>query len=96
MPGVRRNPIDSSRRVGNSHSSSRLPILDLATEKHYSIVEIAELWALSQKTVRRIFENEPGVIAWGHSETMRKRRYRTLCVPETVLQRVHRKLCQLP
>ena len=96
MPDFQRNPIESSRRAGNSHSSSRLPTLDLANEKHYSILEIAELWALSQRTVRRIFENEPGVIAWAHAETMRKRGYRTLRVPETVLQRVHRKLRQLP
>lgn len=37
---------------------------DLANEKHYSIIEISKLWALSQKTVRRIFEREAGVIHW--------------------------------
>lgn len=65
---------------------------DIANEKHYSVIEISKLWALSQKTVRRIFEEEPGVIHWGSSETRHKRGYRTLRVPETVLLRVHRKL----
>ena len=65
---------------------------DLANEKHYSVIEISKLWALSQKTVRRIFEREPGVIEWGSNETRHKRGYRTLRVPETVLLRVHRKL----
>lgn len=67
---------------------------DLANQRHYSVIEISKLWRLSQRTVRRIFENEPGVIVWGHSETRRKRGYRTIRVPESVLQRVHRRLCQ--
>jgi hypothetical protein len=49
--------------------------VDLANEKHYSVIEISELWALSQKTVRRIFEKEPGVIRWGSEETRHKRAY---------------------
>ena len=40
------------------------PAIELAREKHYSIIEIAKLWALSEKTVRKIFEREPGVIHW--------------------------------
>jgi hypothetical protein len=66
--------------------------VDLANEKHYSVMEIAKLWALSEKTVRRIFEREPGVIQWSREETVHKRGYRTLRVPETVLHRVHRRL----
>jgi len=69
-----------------------LPSADLASERHYSVIEISKLWALSQKTVRRIFEREPGVILWGSEESRHKRGYRTLRVPETVLLRVHRKL----
>ena len=75
----------------NIESFSSAPA-DLANEKHYSVIEISELWVLSQKTVRRIFEREPGVIQWGSTETRHKRGYRTLRVPETVLLRVHRKL----
>lgn len=94
MSSYPRKPVGSSRPFGDVPTSSVLTSVDLANEKHYSIIEISQLWALSQKTVRKIFENEPGVIQWGTTETMRKRGYRTLRVPETVLQRVHCKLRQ--
>jgi hypothetical protein len=61
-------------------------------EKHYSIHEIATLWGLSVKTVRRLFDNEPGVIELANPETRFKRAYVTRRVPESVLLRVHRKL----
>jgi hypothetical protein len=62
----------------------------LGLERHYSVAEIAEMWALSEKTVRRMFEEEDGVLQWGTPETRRKRGYTTLRVPESVLLRVHR------
>lgn len=65
---------------------------DLALERHYSVGEIVKLWGLSAKTVRRIFADEPDVILWGHEEERFKRAYRTLRVPESVLQRVHRRI----
>lgn len=86
-----RTPAKSMVRIGKSQACSGSAV-DLANERHYSVIEISKLWSLSQKTVRRIFENEPGVIVWGHPENGRRRGYRTLRVPETVLQRVHRKL----
>jgi hypothetical protein len=87
-----RKPVESARIVADMANASGVGPIDLANEKHYSIIEISKLWALSQKTVRKIFENEPGVIQWGAEETLHKRGYRTLRVPETVLQRMHRKL----
>jgi len=90
MSELLRKPVESAYGYSTNRASSAP--LDLANEKHYSIIEISKLWALSQKTVRKIFENEPGVILYGQAETMRKRGYRTLRVPETVLQRVHRRL----
>jgi hypothetical protein len=65
---------------------------DLANEKHYSVVELAKLWALSERTIRRMFENELGVLCWGSSERRFKRGYKTLRIPETVVLRVHRRL----
>jgi hypothetical protein len=62
-----------------------------ALERHYSVAEVAKMWALSEKTVRRMFEDEDGVLNWGSPETRRKRGYRTLRIPEGVLRRVHRK-----
>jgi hypothetical protein len=63
----------------------------LALERHYSVSEVAKMWALSEKTVRRMFEDEDGVLQWGSPETRRKRGYITLRIPESVLYRVHRK-----
>ena len=63
-----------------------------STEKHYSVAELAGIWKLSENTIRRIFENEPGVLKWGASEGRFKRRYITLRIPETVVLRVHRQL----
>jgi len=63
-----------------------------STEKHYSVAELAKLWSLSERTIRRMFQNEPGVFAWGSSETRFKRGYKTLRIPETVVLRIHRLL----
>lgn len=65
---------------------------DKAMEKHYSLEQIGELWALSTRTVRKMFENEPGIIVFGNMGSLKKRRYLTLRIPESVLLRVHRRL----
>lgn len=92
MSDSARRPTEPSDRFLPVSVGSPLGPVDLANEKHYSVIEIAKLWALSEKTVRRIFEREPGVIRWSREEKLHKRGYRTLRVPETVLHRVHRKL----
>lgn len=43
------NPVDAS--IGGH----------LAGERHYSITQIAERWGLSERTVKRMFQDEPGV-----------------------------------
>jgi hypothetical protein len=63
-----------------------------ALERHYSVNEIAELWGLSPDATRRMFRNEPGVVEIRNKVT-HKRRYGTLRIPESVVERVHRKLC---
>jgi hypothetical protein len=65
---------------------------DKAMEKHYSMEQIGELWGLSTRTVRKMFENEPGIIMFGNAGSLKKRRYLTLRIPESVLLRVHRRL----
>ena len=65
---------------------------EISVEKHYSVAELAEMWSLSENTIRRIFENEPGVLKWSSKETRFTRRYTTLRIPETVVLRVHRQL----
>jgi AraC-like DNA-binding protein len=67
----------------------------IALEKHYSVPEVAEMWAMSQKTVRRLFEHEGGVFRWGSEEEIlprrHKRGYCNLRIPESVLIRVHQR-----
>lgn len=69
-----------------------------ATEKHYSVPEIVKLWHWSTRRVIRVFGDEPGVLRWGHEglrpqgRRARKRRYWTLSIPESVLERVHMRL----
>jgi len=65
--------------------------LSPSMERHYSVAEVADIWNLSPDAVRKIFEKEPGVlILGGHSSSAR--RYRTMRIPASVLERVHRRM----
>jgi hypothetical protein len=64
-------------------------------ERHYSTAEIGELWSLSTDVVRKLFESEPGVIVIGDPAPRGKRLYRTFQVPQSVVERVHRRLQNL-
>jgi len=61
-------------------------------ERHFAVTEIAEMWNLSPDKVRELFENEPGVLVIGERSPRYKRRYVTLRIPQTVLERVHVRL----
>ena len=64
-------------------------------ERHFSVREIADMWSLSEDKVRDLFENEPGVVVISNGVLgRRQRRYRTFRIPESVLQRVHRRLAR--
>lgn len=65
-------------------------------ERHYAVDEVAEMWHLSPDKVRDLFENEPGVLVIGDPSARHKRRYRTLRIPQTVLNRVHTRLAVRP
>lgn len=58
-------------------------------ERHYSLAELAEMWSLSTDTVRRIFEEEPGVLVFENPIRSSPRRFRTLRIPESVAERVY-------
>lgn len=61
--------------------------------RHYSPAEIAELWSLSVDTVRRMFENEPGVLVFENPVRSSSRRFRTLRIPASVAERVYSNFC---
>lgn len=69
--------------VPNREKESRM------CERHYSLAELGEMWNLSADTVRRMFENEPGVLVFENPVRSSSRRFRTLRVPESVAQRVY-------
>jgi hypothetical protein len=79
-------------RTKEAGQSDRPHLEDLSQEKHYSIDEISSLWGLSHKTIRRIFQHEPGVIEFGTEESRSRRAYITRRIPESVMRRVHRRL----
>jgi Helix-turn-helix domain len=56
-------------------------------EEYLTPAEVAEILKVSLNTVIRRFENVPGVIDLGSTENMHKRRYRTLRIPRSVLNR---------
>jgi hypothetical protein len=65
-------------------------------ERHWSPMQIAELWGVSADKVRRLFQNEPGVLVIANAtKGRRKRRYQTLRIPQHVFERVHRRLSKV-
>ena len=62
-----------------------------AFEKHYTAKELAELWGLSEATIRRMFHNEPGVLRIDRPEKLHKRGYTTLRIPASIAENFHKK-----
>jgi hypothetical protein len=69
---------------------------DQMLERHYSPAELGELWNLSDDSIRRMFENEPSVLIFEAPEKCSGRRRRTIRIPESVAQRVYRRLSTRP
>lgn len=64
-----------------------------AVERHYTAKELSALWSLSRSSIIRIFQDEPGVLRISPGKPRRGRRTRiTLRIPESVVQRVHRRM----
>lgn len=62
------------------------------SEHHFTAKEIAEEWSLSQDTIHRLFSNEPGVLLIVSEKKKYRRTRRTLRIPESVKNRVYRRL----
>lgn len=77
--------------MAEKKSVQNASIESVALERHYSVPEIALLWSMSEKSVRRLFDGEPGILVWGHAETRFRRAYVNLRIPESVLIRVHQR-----
>jgi hypothetical protein len=60
-------------------------------ELHYTVQQLAKIWRLSEDKIRGLFDKEEGVVRI----TERKkgvRQYVTLRIPESIAQRVYKKL----
>ena len=67
----------------------------IAGDQHYTVEELAKLWHFSPNTVRRLVENEPGVIRIPSADfpyRPRKRRMHHIRIPERVALRVHARI----
>ena len=63
------------------------------SERHYSVAEVSVLWNLSGDVVRKLFQKEPGVMVIGEDGSTRsRRRYTSLRIPESIVERVHRRM----
>ena len=62
-----------------------------AFETHFTAKELAELWKLDETTIRRIFQDEAGVLKIGKTGRRDgKRDYITLRIPKSVAARLYR------
>lgn len=56
----------------------------------YTPRDLAELWQLSEQTIRRLFQDLPGVLKIGDRSPRGKRGYVTLRIPASVAEHVFR------
>jgi hypothetical protein len=62
----------------------------VAFERHFTTRDLAERWKFDETTIRRIFQDEPGVLKVGRSNRRDgKRDYVTLRIPESVALRIY-------
>lgn len=82
-------------REQQSAHSPPVPAASSFSERHYAVGEIGALWNLSSDAVRKLFQDEPGVLVLGDQASPHRRRYTTLRIPESVLQRVYRRMTKV-
>ncbi len=63
------------------------------SERHYTVDEVSAMWSLSRESVRKIFLAESDVPKIARPGNRYKRSYVTLRIPESVLNRVYRRMC---
>jgi hypothetical protein len=58
-------------------------------ERHFTPKELAEVWKLDESTVRRMFQDQPGVLKIGSTGRRTKRDYITLRIPASTAARFY-------
>jgi hypothetical protein len=64
-------------------------------EKHYRYKELKLITGFSDRSLRRLFEREPGVVVLPHEICRNRKKYQTVSIPESVVQRVLRRLTRV-
>ncbi len=59
-------------------------------ERHYTPKELAALWQLDESTIRKLFQDQPGVFKIGQIGRRSRRDYVTLRIPESTAARFYR------
>jgi hypothetical protein len=77
-----------------SQSGAEPTLVPAFAERHYSLLEIAKMWNLDIKPVRRMFEGEPEVVVLDSSTEgkMSRRKHKIVRVPEHVVLRVYARM----
>jgi len=83
--------IDNNLELEKPHNERERGYESPAFERHFSVKQVAELWGLSSEAIRRIFRGEPDVVEIRRNRSGTKRYYGTLRIPESAVERVHRK-----
>lgn len=60
----------------------------VSIEQHYRFRDLKEKFHLSDRSLRRLFADEPGVVVLPHEICRKKRKYETVLIPESVVLRV--------
>ena len=82
----------SGPAMANSYVHPHSTEPSAAAERHYTPSEVGDLWRLDPETIRRLFQNEPGVMVIQSAVRKGKRPYRTIRIPLSVLERVRVRL----
>lgn len=81
-------PLSQAPEIG----TQLIPANTTPSERHFTAKEVAEEWNLSQDTIYRLFSNQPGVLLIVSEKKKYRRTRRTLRIPESVKNRVYRRL----
>ena len=69
--------------------------MSLTHEPHYEPKELGALWKVSPQMIRKVFQDEPGVLLIGEPSRRvgkkLKRSYMTMRIPHSVAERVHQR-----
>ena len=77
-------------RAADPGGAGRVSVCANPFEPHFEPSQLAELWSLNATTIRRMFQDEPGVLKIGKSNRRDgKRDYVTLRIPRSLAERVY-------